>query len=40
MKDAKSFLQEVEMLDAIIKNKLIEREQWKDIALGITASSS
>ena len=36
--DAKSYLQQVEMLDEIIKNKLIEREQWKEIALGITAS--
>ena len=36
--DAKSFLQQVEMLDAKITNKLIERQQWKDIALGITAS--
>ena len=38
MMDAKSFLQQVEMLDAKITNKLIERQQWKDIALGITAS--
>jgi DNA-directed RNA polymerase specialized sigma subunit len=36
--DAKSFLQQVEMLDARIKNKLIERKQWEDIALGITAN--
>ena len=35
---AKEFLQQVEMLDEMIKNKLIERQQWKDIALGITAS--
>ena len=26
------------MLDSIIKNKLIEKQQWKDIALGITAN--
>ena len=26
------------MLDAIIKNKLIEQRQWMDIALGITAN--
>lgn len=38
MIDAKSFLRQVEMLDARIKNKLIERQQWKDIAVGITAS--
>lgn len=36
--DAKSYLQQVEMLDAKITNKLIERQQWRDIALGITAS--
>jgi hypothetical protein len=30
-------LEQVERLDTIIKNKLIEREQWRDIALGITA---
>ena len=35
---AKDYLQQVEMLDEKIKNKLIERQQWKDIALGITAS--
>ncbi|MBR4973289.1 MAG: DUF1492 domain-containing protein [Clostridia bacterium] len=38
MVDAKSFLREVELLDIKIRNKLIEREQWKDIAFGITAS--
>lgn len=38
MIDAKNFLQQVEMLDAKITNKLIERQQWKDVALGITAS--
>lgn len=38
MIDAKSYLRQVEMLDARIKNKLIERQQWKDIAVGITAS--
>lgn len=26
------------MLDAIIENKLIEKKQWEDIALGITAN--
>ena len=36
--DAKSYLQQVEMLDAKITNKLIERQQWRDIAVGITAS--
>lgn len=36
--DAKSYLQQVEMLDVKIANKLIEKQQWKDIALGVTAS--
>jgi hypothetical protein len=36
--DAQVFLEQVEKLDAIIKNKLIEKQQWKDIALGITAN--
>ncbi len=34
---AKEFLEQVEKLDAIIENKLIEKQQWKDRALGITA---
>lgn len=38
MIDAKSYLQQVEMLDAMITNKLIERKKWEEIALGITAS--
>lgn len=38
MIDAKSYLQQVEMLDAKIQNKLIEQQQWRDVALGITAS--
>lgn len=36
--DAQIYLEQVEKLDSIIKNKLIEQQQWKDIALGITAS--
>ena len=36
--DAQSYLERVEMIDSIIKNKLIEQQQWKDIALGITAN--
>lgn len=36
--EAKSYLRQVEKLDAKIKNKLIERQQWRDIALGITSS--
>ena len=36
--DAKSYLKQPEKLDALIKNKLIEKQQWRDIALGITAN--
>ena len=38
MIDAKDYLRQVEFLDLKIKNKLIEREQWKEMALGVTAS--
>ena len=38
MIEAKSYLLQVERLDARIDNKLIERQQWRDIALGITAN--
>lgn len=36
--EAQRYLEQVEMLDVIIKNKLIEQRQWMDIALGITAN--
>lgn len=36
---AKDYLKQLEKLDAIIQNKLIEKKQWKDIALGVTAHS-
>lgn len=36
--EAQVFLERVEMLDAIIENKLIEQRQWKDLALNITAN--
>lgn len=36
--EAKEFLNQVKKLDLQIKNKLIEKQQWKDIALGITAN--
>lgn len=36
--DAKAFLEQIEKLDMMIQNKLIEKQQWKDIALGITAN--
>ena len=35
--EAQKYLEQVEKLDAIIKNKLIERAQWRELALGITA---
>ena len=38
MIEAKSYLLQVERLDARIDNKLIERQQWRDIALGITSN--
>ena len=31
---AKGFLKQIRKLDALIKNKIAEREQWKEIALG------
>jgi DNA-directed RNA polymerase specialized sigma24 family protein len=37
--EAKNYLRQVEKLDVRIQNKLIERQQWRDIALGITAST-
>lgn len=36
--EAQIYLEQVEKFDSIIRNKLIERQQWKDIALGITAN--
>ena len=36
--DAKQFLRQAEKLDAKIRNKMIERQQWRDMALGITAN--
>lgn len=36
--DAQIYLGQIEKLDSIIKNKLIEKKQWHDIAMGITAS--
>ena len=34
--DAKKYLQQVSKLDRMINNKMIEKEQWKAIALGTT----
>lgn len=36
---AKDYLKQLEKLDTIIGNKLVEKEQWKAIALGVTAHS-
>ena len=36
---AKDFLKQLKKLDKMIENKLIEKEQWKAIATGTTASS-
>lgn len=38
MIEAKNYLLQVERLDSRIDNKLIERQQWRDIAFGITAN--
>lgn len=37
--DATAFLEKVKRLDVLLKNKLIEREQWRDLALSVTAHS-
>lgn len=34
---AQEYLRQIEKLDTIIKNKLIEKDQWKAVALGVTA---
>lgn len=36
--EAQSYLGQVEMIESIIRNKLIEQRQWRDVALGITAN--
>ena len=36
--EAKEFLRQVEKIDLRIKNKLVEQQQWRDVALGITAN--
>jgi DNA-directed RNA polymerase specialized sigma24 family protein len=35
---AQVFLERVEMIDTIIKNKLIEQREWKDLAVSISAN--
>lgn len=37
---AQEFLRQLRKLDRLIENKLIEREQWKTIALGTTSFSA
>jgi DNA-directed RNA polymerase specialized sigma24 family protein len=36
--EAQAFLLRVEMIDALVENKLIEQRQWKDLAMSITAN--
>lgn len=36
--EAQLFLLSAERLDAQIRNKLVEQQQWRDMALGITAN--
>lgn len=36
--NAQAFLARVEMIETLVENKLIERRQWKDLALSITAN--
>lgn len=37
---AKEFLQQLVKLDMMIENKLIERDQWKSIAMGTTSGGA
>ena len=36
--DAQKYLERVEKADAVIANKLVEQQMWRDLALGITAN--
>ena len=36
---AKDYLKQIEKLDTLIQNKLAEKAQWKDVALGITTTT-
>lgn len=38
-REAQVFLRQLKKLDSMITNKLIEKEQWKALALGTTAQS-
>lgn len=33
---AQEYLKQIEKLDVLIKNKLIEKQHWKEVALGVT----
>lgn len=35
---AENFLKRVEMIDTVLKNKLIEQRQWREVALSISAN--
>lgn len=35
--NAKEYLNQLVKLDTIIQNKMVEKEQWLDIALGVTS---
>ena len=37
--DAKDFLRQLKKLDCMIENKLVEKQQWKAIALGTTSNN-
>ena len=37
MKNAKEYLQQAEDMNTVINNKMAEKAQWKDIALGVTS---
>lgn len=36
-KEAQNFLKQLEKLDNLIENKILEREQWKAVATGMTS---
>lgn len=37
--EATAFLEQVKRLDILIKNKLIERDQWRELAMSVTSYS-
>ena len=37
--DAKAYLKQIEKLDILINNKIIEKRQWRDVALSITGNT-